>query len=235
MVTRFSIRCGTCHIGPTQARTSMVSICVQPTKSGRRDVESVVAILIAKLLSPIAAVLGVASGVLLRQRWHLVVAALTIATVEEWLLSSAQITRQFSPSIFLIGAVAASFWVWVGGRIRALSARKAGRVVVEDPPGQTRVAAAPTTKSEQVDQLLSDVGDPNSQLYDQLEDFRVPDADGKRAVLEQAIATGKLLGAATPRRAFEIMLGRPSTDEEWNNHREPWELLWPYVRSADKH
>jgi hypothetical protein len=56
-------------------------------------------------------------------------------------------------------------------------------------------------------------------------------ADKIRATLEPLIFSAKGLGATSPRMAFEMAIRRASTDEEWERHRQPWELLWPHVKS----
>ena len=53
--------------------------------------------------------------------------------------------------------------------------------------------------------------------------------DRLRATVEPLIANSKARGATNPRQAFDMSIGRASSNEEWERHRHTWELLWPYV------
>ena len=46
------------------------------------------------------------------------------------------------------------------------------------------------------------------------------------ALARHLIQAGRSIGAKNAREAMEIALGRPSTDEEWECHRETWERNW---------
>jgi hypothetical protein len=37
------------------------------------------------------------------------------------------------------------------------------------------------------------------------------------------------LGASAARDAFDLLLGKPSTDEEWLEHGPHWESLWAII------
>jgi hypothetical protein len=69
------------------------------------------ALLIAKLLDPVIIALAIFMGMVCRERWHIVMAALGIATIQETLLSTMQMTRAFNPASFLVGVFAAAAWV----------------------------------------------------------------------------------------------------------------------------
>jgi hypothetical protein len=68
------------------------------------------AVLIAKLLDPIAIILSVLNGYFSRSMAVLFALSVAIAVVIELLLAATQLTRTFDPVSLLIGFVAALAW-----------------------------------------------------------------------------------------------------------------------------
>jgi len=72
------------------------------------------AILIAKLLDPIAAVLGLIAGWFCRTWWQTLGAATVTAGLVEAFLHQTQWTRHFDLTVFITSVVAAAVWVGLG-------------------------------------------------------------------------------------------------------------------------
>jgi hypothetical protein len=69
-----------------------------------------VAIALAKLLDPIAIILGILNGYFIRSKVVLIVLSVAIAGVVELLLAATQVTRQYNPVEIGIGFAAALAW-----------------------------------------------------------------------------------------------------------------------------
>lgn len=70
----------------------------------------VLAILVAKLLSPLAIVIGLLSGWFARKWWQVLIGAAVAAVVDEAALHAMQQTRVLDLGAVLIGFVAAAIW-----------------------------------------------------------------------------------------------------------------------------
>jgi hypothetical protein len=78
------------------------------------------AVLLAKFLDPIAAILGLAAGVFSRAWWQVAVAALAVAALVEFILSAMQVTRVFDLVIYTLGVVAVAAWAAIGRGAKSL-------------------------------------------------------------------------------------------------------------------
>lgn len=67
---------------------------------------------VGRILDPIVIILGVVAGNFIRARIYLMLAAVTVAVVQEIVLSQLQITRSFRPVSFMAGVTAAYLVVW---------------------------------------------------------------------------------------------------------------------------
>jgi hypothetical protein len=93
-----------------------------------------VAIFVAKLLDPIAAIVGILVGYFSHKWWHVALAVLAVATIAESILFSVQYARTFHLDVFLIGIAAAATWVFVGYLIkRWISRRRPARPPEQGP------------------------------------------------------------------------------------------------------
>ena len=90
---------------------------------------SFLAILIAKLLDPVAIILGVLNGYLSRSKVVLIALSVAIAVAVELLLAAMQPARIFSPVELIIGFAAALGWSGLVFSIR----RKAKHLTAIEP------------------------------------------------------------------------------------------------------
>ncbi len=74
----------------------------------------VLAIFLAKLLSPIGGVVALAIGCVNGSRWMIGAGAIGGAVVSELILKTAQFTYSFQPAVFLIGVIAFAIWAALG-------------------------------------------------------------------------------------------------------------------------
>jgi hypothetical protein len=84
---------------------------------------AIAAVLIAKLMDPIAIVLGFAAGWFGRVWWHFAITAVASAVIVEVVLYNTQLTHQFNPVFFVIGIFAAGIWVSIAFYIKKRRAR----------------------------------------------------------------------------------------------------------------
>lgn len=79
---------------------------------------ALIGIFLAKLFSPFIVMIGVASGWYSKHWWHILVASLIAASVNEFLLGMTQYTRNFNAVVFIIGMLAAALWAGIALLIR---------------------------------------------------------------------------------------------------------------------
>ena len=77
-----------------------------------------IALLVAKLLSPVLIAMGLLAGWFSTKWWHVVAGAVVAAILDEAFLHSMQMTRVFDPGVILIGFLAAAIWGFVVFAIR---------------------------------------------------------------------------------------------------------------------
>lgn len=70
-----------------------------------------IAVFLAKLLSPITILLALVAGASCQQWWQIFLAAAVVALLDQHVLSSIQQTRDFDPLSLLLGMFAAAVWI----------------------------------------------------------------------------------------------------------------------------
>lgn len=83
----------------------------------------VFAILVAKLLSPLAIAIGLLSGYMAQKWWHVLVGAAVAAVIDEAVLHAMQQTRNLDLGIVLIGFIAAAIWGFAVYGVRQMRRR----------------------------------------------------------------------------------------------------------------
>src|SRR5947208_2307721 len=99
---------------------------------------SFLAILLAKLLDPVAIILGILNGYFCRSIALLIALSVAIAVVVELLLRATQLTRTFNPVELIIGFAVALAWSGLVFSIRR-NAKKPTAVEPENPDEKRRL------------------------------------------------------------------------------------------------
>lgn len=82
-------------------------------------------IFLAKLTSPIIALVGVISGMTGKAWWHFAVAACSAVAAQELLLQQLRPGRVPDPASLLLATVAAVCWIGIGYGVRRIRTRRA--------------------------------------------------------------------------------------------------------------
>ena len=83
----------------------------------------ILAIFIAKLVSPFPIIVGIIGAFLSKSWWHIIITAMVAASISEFLLSSSQVTRSFNGFVFMIGVLAAAVWAALAFWIKKIRAK----------------------------------------------------------------------------------------------------------------
>lgn len=73
----------------------------------------IVAVFVAKLLSPEIIILAGLLGWFSRAWWQIIIGAIVVAGVNEAVLAAMQMNRQFNPLSVMLGFAAAMAWAWL--------------------------------------------------------------------------------------------------------------------------
>ncbi len=73
----------------------------------------IVAVFVAKLLSPEIIILAGLLGWFSRAWWQIIIGAIVVAGINESVLTALQMTRQFNPLSVMLGFAAAMAWAWL--------------------------------------------------------------------------------------------------------------------------
>ena len=77
-----------------------------------------IAMLAAKLMSPVLIVMGLLAGWFSTKWWHVIVGAVVAAILDEAFLHSMQMTRNLDVGVILLAFLAAAIWEFVVFAIR---------------------------------------------------------------------------------------------------------------------